>query len=571
MNSMHGCDFTCSECLQYPYFCTKCKSSYNLNELNVQIGNNIISMKICLKSCERGKFLNKNMICELCNPKCGDCYQKNTNCTACNNAFFLIINDQNQEGNCLENCPLGFYGNTINNKCEKCDIACLECFGEGSNRCFVCSQEEGLVGTEQCREQRSKYYKIGQFSCLRSCCGDGILAHEGNEQCDDYNLNNLDGCNDQCQIEKGWYCKQIDDQKQLLLPLIPSKCFTKCKDGKKVGPQFGGKEMCDSEDIGCDENCQILEGFKCFGGSPSSRDSCVFLCDPLTCDMCKTVYQKNQESDSQIPQDKGICIKCKNQQFLLYDNKCVQQCPEGYFGDLISKYCVKQCNDGFYKINQVCIDKCEADQIKFQDKCLNQCENANVDSIYQTTRVLWLVQNQNADFLGKVGLQYENNTRFSSRNLQGLLKVLKVYVNINKIVKIIEMLLFIAIVKYQAVKPQDFKDVETQIIQIKANFKLDNLKIIDKPTIMKLPRLRNEEPVDINILKEPYKCLNYNEKQPEKWENINCVFEQETLYYIICKCQILEGYFVAMDIEEKQGSVSSKEKLKADNNMKKQN
>jgi len=35
-------------------------------------------------------------------------------------------------------------------------------------------------------------------------CGDGFNMYQ--YECDDGNLNNYDGCNDQCEVENGWQC-----------------------------------------------------------------------------------------------------------------------------------------------------------------------------------------------------------------------------------------------------------------------------------------------------------------------------------------------------------------------------
>ena len=50
---------------------------------------------------------------------------------------------------------------------------------------------------------------MGVYSYKSTCinkCGDGILRHEFNEECDDGNSANNDGCSRNCKIEPGYIC-----------------------------------------------------------------------------------------------------------------------------------------------------------------------------------------------------------------------------------------------------------------------------------------------------------------------------------------------------------------------------
>ena len=72
-------------------------------------------------------------------------------------------------------------------------------------------------------------------------CGNGIL--EAGETCDDSNIDNLDGCSAECQIEPGFICS-----------MTPSKCDPICGDGIVVKG-----EVCDEGQIfdvkGCKDDC----------------------------------------------------------------------------------------------------------------------------------------------------------------------------------------------------------------------------------------------------------------------------------------------------------------------------
>ena len=91
-------------------------------------------------------------------------------------------------------------------------------------------------------------------------CGNGALNI--GEQCDDNNLNNLDGCSNVCAIEPGYSCVGT-----------PSVCTANCGDGIiNVG------ETCDDTNTasgdGCSNVCAIEPGYSCVG-SPSV---CTSIC-----------------------------------------------------------------------------------------------------------------------------------------------------------------------------------------------------------------------------------------------------------------------------------------------------
>ncbi len=70
---------------------------------------------------------------------------------------------------------------------------------------------------------------IAGQACLE-ICGDGKLISSQLE-CDDNNLLNNDGCDQNCEIELGWIC----------IGKTPSTCYEKCGDGLLVS----GKHQCD--------------------------------------------------------------------------------------------------------------------------------------------------------------------------------------------------------------------------------------------------------------------------------------------------------------------------------------
>ncbi|MBU1533897.1 DUF4215 domain-containing protein [Myxococcota bacterium] len=91
---------------------------------------------------------------------------------------------------------------------------------------------------------------------VNAICGDGVL--EGNEVCDDGNLNPDDGCSSVCTVEPGWECTTAS----------PSVCVTTCGNGTVDADEACDDGNNDSED-GCDASCSVELGWSCTTESPS--------------------------------------------------------------------------------------------------------------------------------------------------------------------------------------------------------------------------------------------------------------------------------------------------------------
>ncbi|CAD8214267.1 unnamed protein product [Paramecium octaurelia] len=121
--------------------------------------------------------LDQKSFCFQCNPECSDCELKNDQlvCLQCSKGYFISF------GQCL-----------------KCSEHCLEC-EYSPNNCTECMIEN----CQKCDKKLGYYNDFSQKKCT-TICGDGIMA--GTEACDDGNHFNQDGCNQRCEIEKGFQC-----------------------------------------------------------------------------------------------------------------------------------------------------------------------------------------------------------------------------------------------------------------------------------------------------------------------------------------------------------------------------
>ena len=97
------------------------------------------------------------------------------------------------------------------------------------------------------------------------------MLYSGVYGCDDNNSNNDDGCNEICEVEEGWTC--VNDA-----VLTYDVCTEICGDGLDFF-----NYPCDDGNLipgdGCDATCQIEVGWACGGGNYPWADTCYFL-DP---------------------------------------------------------------------------------------------------------------------------------------------------------------------------------------------------------------------------------------------------------------------------------------------------
>lgn len=206
-------------------------------------------------------------------------------------------------------------------------------------------------------------------------CGDG--KKEGNEGCDDENLQPEDGCDDKCQIEQGYICKEG--------PTGLSTCSKYvCGDGKKEG-----NEGCDDKNLqpgdGCNQNCQVEANYFC--SETKGLSTCTKqICEPFKYS-CKdaTTYQQcdstglNYKSEGtcapgRVCEGEGNCVTPKQ-------NVCVK---DTWVCD--SNTAKKQCNsDGTDYINLI---NCPEGQTCTNGECKAQPENQQCNPLSEDITAL---------------------------------------------------------------------------------------------------------------------------------------------------------------------------------------
>ena len=167
-------------------------------------------------------------------------------------------------------CSLGADQNSCAKVCgngqrdpgEACDDGNLNATDGCSPRCEV---EAGFACMPMVQQRSGRTTP----DYCEAICGDGLLVV--GEECDDGNQVSGDGCGPTCKIEQsGTSCPPLSDLKGAV-------CRPTCGDGVR-----GPREECDDGNSfsgdGCSQDCIVERGFTCSGGGMRSRDTCSPIC-----------------------------------------------------------------------------------------------------------------------------------------------------------------------------------------------------------------------------------------------------------------------------------------------------
>ncbi|CAD8108627.1 unnamed protein product [Paramecium sonneborni] len=325
----YDCVDGCSSCIRG--LCLDCKQGWDWveNDQNcvpicgdLQItqfeecddGNNIPydGCHLCKYSCP----LN----CEIC--QFGECLK-------CKMKYQISLNKKQCQPFCSNGIQINYdiFDKQSNNQLERINICQQRC----SIECNLCIDDKCLQCNDGWQLQDNKCHQV---------CGDGLIAINSIEVCDDGNYNDGDGCY-QCQFECIPYCFSCSDQSICLtciqfFILVNDQCLPKCGDGILIT----GLEECE------DDNDQPYDG--CY--------QCKFSCIQ-NCDICHL----------------GLCKKC-NTGYQFYDHICVildenLEDIENLFNNTQIQS-LEFCGDGILSEKEQCDD---LNQLNF-DGCSESCQ-----------------------------------------------------------------------------------------------------------------------------------------------------------------------------------------------------
>ncbi|CAK74180.1 unnamed protein product (macronuclear) [Paramecium tetraurelia] len=354
------CQESCVHC--YNGQCFQCAQNYELYkdkcsliqqcQMSLHLSQ---ELQICQTSCGDGYVTGWEECDDQNNEKFDGCYQCRHECDV--NCIQCIYRE------CLQ-CLQEF--NLVENKClSKCEDTCLNCV---SGVCKLCSSGYFLNEFFICIKMDSE-----QDFNFPSQCGNGIL--EDMEQCDDQNLFNDDGCNNNCEQTCDVNCTRC----------IDGVCF-ECKEGWKLGlflcdPICGDSIVVGNEE--CDDGNQTN-----FDGCFQCKYQCSQHCENCLngiCQSCQLNYQLDQLSNSCKPIQPLLTINEQPNCKILNNNKCIF-CQHGYLDSFTNtciidynmnkcpKNCKKcvlykclKCEFGYYGNN--CMPKCGDGIIVQEEEC----------------------------------------------------------------------------------------------------------------------------------------------------------------------------------------------------------
>ncbi|KAL4456738.1 hypothetical protein ABPG73_014764 [Tetrahymena malaccensis] len=362
------CDPTCLFCNgPGPQNCIVCKQQGYFISTS--------SNNLCVSACDitQGQFIDKSnplqSICRPCLSFCQNCFDSQyidstTNpqqlyCRPCSN----FCKTCNNEKSC-QICKEGYYLNE--QTCSKCDQSCQSCYGPSPSECIICKQTGFYISIKQ------------NNSCVQNC---------------DLSTSQFIDKSNPLQ----YYCRLCNQQ-----------CLT-CKDEFSCATCYQGYFLKEKQCFACHDSCQICKG-------PNSTD-CIRCKNGLfyqySTSKCAMGCESNEFiQDQTCIQCEKSCKNCQNLQncqscntgYYLFQNTCVQNCPNGYQKNTISQSC-DLCEDYTNKSCLFCHPTCQ-NCLKEQIQNLDYIQNLN-----QTIQNNQLSQSLNNDELSNLNIIGEDLSR----------------------------------------------------------------------------------------------------------------------------------------------------------------
>ncbi|KAL4495502.1 hypothetical protein ABPG72_020243 [Tetrahymena utriculariae] len=410
-NSLQWCNNLCLTCQESDAdICLSCKQANMI----------VNSSSKCV--CQDGFFLDSNQICQQCSPSCKTCNNQNT-CLTCDITQFRAFNNNTNQCDCQQS----YYSVSSQPTCIKCPYFCQACKLDNqlnSIKCLSCFQNPGLnrssTGSCQCLPG---YFDDGtNLQCAQ--CNYTCMECNNSSQCSscDSTKNRSLNSSSSCVCQSGYF----DDGVNQSCQKCPYNCQECQKQGAKIvciacitnGTFRQNDQLCSCSngyyDAGqptcsqCNSGCQSCDSNGlCQADCPQN---CIFCSSQNTCTKCKPLTYlvdqqcKNSCNSNQYADDtQQICVNCPNfcvkcnldptkcqqciQDYFLYQNKCLTQCPDGSYKDSnnicqpCSQNCFqcdsnatcKKCRDGFYLYEQ--------------KQCLASCPDGNYNNSNSTCQL----------------------------------------------------------------------------------------------------------------------------------------------------------------------------------------
>lgn len=327
-------------------------------------------------SCKYFEYnINSRTVCGTCHPACSDCFDSTqSTCLSCS-AGYILYNTK-----CYKDlkCPPGQYQRILQEQCQSCNKACLNCTGSTENDCLACSPD---------------YIQDGQ-SCVKAC-PPGKYAHNNTckvcsaecEKCENLGPDSCSSCN------PGFY-------------LFNTSCLSNCPLGTYKYQGFC--EQCSSDCEKCySSNCSLCEkGFYLYQGKCVKCSSGCEECDENECFKCSFDYNlyfgqcKSKCGPGFYPEINGNCSLCDSTcktcsgslpsdckscdlNWVLSNQSCFQPfptCPLNCLNCSDNSTCT-QCAPNFFLLNSTCTSVCPLNFSQVQGSCIKcppRCQKCDI-------------------------------------------------------------------------------------------------------------------------------------------------------------------------------------------------
>ncbi|XP_077377227.1 proprotein convertase subtilisin/kexin type 5b isoform X4 [Festucalex cinctus] len=292
----------------------------------------------CYKSCPDGTIgVPDSMTCAPCEDRhCAICDE--SQCYWCQRGFYLFDNG------CVEACQAGFFVDAESQECEACHRSCKTCGGPRFDDCDSCQDGLMLKGGECVKGTRMGACSGGHF---RNGQGECELCHSSCETCFDARRDDCITCH------KGNFL--TSDQ----------TCVTRCPASTFVNVTSGRCDACAEDCVACHgaDACQ-----RCQVGLYLQHAACVLQCERGfpeggTCRPCAPECTSCHANAS-------FCLSCQPEHFLL-EHSCVRSCPPSYYAQDVQ--CLRCPPDCVHCNQDGLCDKCADYFFLHADKCVDDC------------------------------------------------------------------------------------------------------------------------------------------------------------------------------------------------------
>jgi len=357
--------------------------------------------------------------CSLCHPFCTKCSGSSTKCLQCvtNNDGIYYENNK-----CICKTDQGYFiqhgADYTQDKCLKCHPNCVLCYGATFEECYSCIDSiftEKLINGVACRCGHGNYYDSSDLiekckPCAKFCkeCSESAtncvecidnpgIKHTGKCECivpgyfEYYNATSTNlhkeecvSCYPLCKKCEGPFsnqCQSCYEEKGAIL--IGTTCI--CQNNYYYDEIQERCSKCNLLCIGCtqasSDNCLMCNSTIAFSVEQSPK-LCVSDCDSINGyykegTVCKKCYKDCLHCYGPYPFQ---CTQCTNPDFVLFNGKCVQECPEHYVNvNSICYECHETCGNCTDTTVNGCIN-CQLFLYLYMNKCYKRCPDGTFET-----------------------------------------------------------------------------------------------------------------------------------------------------------------------------------------------